>query len=54
MAKSKTYIMWLCDTCDEGVQENSTTKKWKKNRTCSYCFEGKMNKQKVNFEIIDK
>lgn len=48
MAKMKTYIMWMCDNCENGIEDGHyATKNWKKSHKCPYCKKGKMTKQQI-------
>ena len=43
--KGKTYIMWMCDQCDDCIEDGLALKKWKNNHKCPFCKKGKMTKQ---------
>ena len=55
--KSKSYTMWICDTCEDGIEHGTKkTLTWKgKTHKCIFCKKGTMKKEDdVTFEIIDK
>lgn len=52
--KSKVYVMWLCDKCEDGIEHCKRTKNWAKGHPCIFCNVGKMTKENVTLEVKDK